>query len=187
MVVLMCYAHVQCDVKQPIKGVIMANTTNNTNTTSIADFGLNLKVLLGGTWNGALSLNKISAKKLREYEIGRAADNTNVLDIVKGEGEFIEYIVSSVSDRIDSLVASITFAESKLVQSDIDLAIATVDAIPSLKDKDRTKAIKEIKVSIWKAKRAAIASGNKAAKLALRTDVQKAVETAMEAWKIANP
>jgi len=181
--------HLSEDIKlHYIKGVIMANTNNNTTTTSFSDLGLNLKLFIGTPWNLLLAGNKLLAIEVRKYELGKALDRTNLLDLLKGDGEFIILLTKTIANQIDKMMASITYSDSKMTEDEFALAIATVDAIPGLEAKDRNKAILAIKKAIHQSKRSDAANDVKGAKEALKTEVEKAVDvTAMEAWKIANP
>ncbi len=166
----------------------MANTTNNTNTyTGTENLSLIAKAAFATTWNGLGSGMDLTAGWLRTKELGRAAEDTTFFDIAMQRGRFIEELNVMVKTKTDELLASMTYSNGKLTEDEIKLAQDTLDAIIGLKDEEKSKALKQIKVGIWNAKRVAAESGDKAAKLALRTSTEKAIDDAMAAWLVANP
>ncbi len=162
----------------------MAIATNNTNNTYTGTENANLllKAVIGGTWNLLGSTSDVLANGIRRHDLGQALDDTTWADLALQRGRFIEEMNAAAKDKIEKLVSSMTYSNGKLTKEDIDLADATVAAMAHLGEKDKVKALKEIKIAIWNAKRVAATSGDKAAKDALKSEVQRAVDSALEAW-----
>jgi len=163
---------------------------NNDNTTTTGSRGIldSLKVIgkdgLGIVYTyGGMAIVK-SADLIANTEHGRQANDTNFLDVLRLQGNLADYSSDNVAKWIDTMLARITFSESKLTADDKDFID---DAVKHITDEKLKKnAIRDLKHSIFKSKMIAKRNGDKAAKDALRTDLEKIVDDAMDAWKTSN-